>query len=165
MKRVALVLLSLALVRCADRVTEPLPAQSSARTASIPAASRFDLTGPMPRPQRAYRNLFAYYEPPAVIAPPVFTPTPPPVTVVEPSPAPPAVEIPPPPQFPYPYNGPFGPDEHPIAAFVRDGEVRTVRAGERIDDQFTLRTIGIESVEVEARGWEQLMTIGMSSAL
>jgi hypothetical protein len=57
-------------------------------------------------------------------------------------------EQPPPPRFPYRYIGRFGPDRNPIAAFARDGEIATVRRGDRLGG-FTLRHIGVESVEVE----------------
>jgi hypothetical protein len=60
------------------------------------------------------------------------------------------VEVPRRPPFPYRYIGRFGPETNPIAAFSRDGEVITVRAGDRIGPDFVVRAIGIETVEVEA---------------
>jgi len=93
------------------------------------------------------RNLFAYriHERPAVTMPipdpaPVLV-TPPPIVIVEPP-------VPLPIPFPYRYFGTFGPAHNRVAAFKRDGDIITLRAGERIGD-FVLRTIGIESAEVE----------------
>lgn len=94
------------------------------------------------------RNLFAYrvreqsvithrmmnLEPMMVVAAPVE-----PVAAPAPAPLP----------FSYRYIGTFGPPHNSVAAFSRDGEVLTVRTGERIGD-FVLRRIGIESVEVES---------------
>ncbi len=99
---------------------------------------------------RAYtlrRNLFDYVEAPPVRAErAVFIPAPEPQRVevvaarLEP-------EAPPPPRFPYRFIGRFGPDSNPVAAFARDGEVVTARRGDRVGG-FTLRHVGIESVEV-----------------
>ena len=102
------------------------------------------------RATRGTRNLFAYADQPRppLHAPPVAAPAPPPV-IVEPVVAP-LVEERPRARFTHRYIGRFGTDRQPIAAFVRDGEVVTVRAGERIDERFILREIGIESVQVEA---------------
>ena len=63
--------------------------------------------------------------------------------------APQQPEAPPRVRFTHRYIGRFGPEHRPIAAFSRNGEIVTVRVGERIDDQFVLRSIGIESAEVE----------------
>jgi hypothetical protein len=92
------------------------------------------------------RNLFAYPvdEQPVILARAVVQEPPAlatPAAVVEAS-------APQPMPFPYRYIGTFGPPHHPVAAFKRDGEVVTVFRGERIGD-FVLRSIGIESVEVE----------------
>lgn len=93
------------------------------------------------------RNLFAYrvHERPAYVAPPVVETSGPIVitATVEPLPV-----APPPIPFPYRYIGRFGPPQNVVAAFTREGEVLTVRAGDRIG-AFVLRTIGLESVEIE----------------
>lgn len=94
------------------------------------------------------RNLFAYrtHEPTVITHHVIAHPTPsviaPPAEIV------PAV-VPEPPPFPYRYIGKFGPPQNPVAAFSRDHDVLTVRTGERVGD-FVLRTIGLESVEVES---------------
>lgn len=97
------------------------------------------------------RNLFSYREPPPVVVAHVAEPVAVPVAVAEfvpPPPPEPAEPVIPP--FPWRYIGRFGRDDNPVAAFVRDGDVKTVRIGDRIDAQYVLRGIGIESVDVES---------------
>lgn len=101
-------------------------------------------------PVRSTRNLFAFRElevpraepavfhpPAAIVDAPVITPQP-------------MVEERPRLRFMHRYIGKFGPEDHPIAAFARDGQIVTVKIGERIDDHFVLRSVGMESVEVDA---------------
>ena len=98
-------------------------------------------------PSRGGRNLFAYrvHEQPVMATraiehvAPILPP--PHETIVE-TPAPQPIP------FPYRYIGTFGPPHRRVAAFKRDGDVVTVFAGQRIGE-FTLRSIGMESVEVE----------------
>jgi hypothetical protein len=98
---------------------------------------------------RSTRNLFGYVEraepvtrpavfhpPPAVVAPAVIVQQP--------------MEERPRARFTHRYIGRFGPDHRPIAAFARDGQIVTVRVGERIDEKFVLRSIDMESVQVDA---------------
>jgi hypothetical protein len=97
------------------------------------------------------RNLFAYVERSAPetirdVAPPVVNAVLPPPLVAAPIPTI-AAETPPP--FRYRFIGSFGTRAVRIAAFVRDGEVVTARAGEHVGADFVLRSIGMESVEVE----------------
>jgi hypothetical protein len=68
--------------------------------------------------------------------------------------------------FPYRYIGVFGPAGDPIAAFTRDGGVVTVRGGERIDSQFALRSIDLESVMVESvvGGRTESVRVGLGAA-
>jgi hypothetical protein len=99
---------------------------------------------------RSTRNLFGYVEQPApVTKPAVFHPPPVPVVAAPAAIVPQPVERPRAP-FTHRYIGRFGPDHRPIAAFARDGQVVTVRVGERIDERFVLRSIDLESVQVEA---------------
>jgi hypothetical protein len=114
---------------------------------SIPAVIRSH--GHVESSSQGNRNLFDYRsEPPTVIAhvvPPADAPTmPPAVERPLPQPVQPAR-----PQFTYRYFGRFGPEENPIAAFSRDGEIVTVRPGDPIDRDFVLRSIQMESVDVE----------------
>ena len=95
------------------------------------------------------RNLFAYRanEQPAIATRIVHTPPPPiraavqPAIVEEPSALQPVA-------FPYRYIGTFGPPHHRVVAFKSDGDIHTLFVGDRIG-AFTVRAIGIESVEVE----------------
>jgi hypothetical protein len=74
-----------------------------------------------------------------------------PVAIASVTPPPPAEpEEPAVAPFPWRYIGRFGREDNPVAAFVRDGDVKTVRIGDRIDAQYVLRGIGIESVDVES---------------
>ena len=78
----------------------------------------------------------------------VIAQAPPVVTVAAPAIVATAPAEPPPPRFEHRYIGRFGPERDPIAAFSLNGEVLTVRRGDRIGDRFVLRSIGLESVEV-----------------
>lgn len=127
-----------------------------------PAAEPSSVVRPVPISGASLgkRNLFAYavHEQPVIIArsavqEPTAIATPAPVAEA-PAPQP----IP----FPYRYIGTFGPPQHPVAAFKRDGDVVTVFRGERVGD-FVLRSIGIESVEVE--GPDGLRRVPLTSDL
>lgn len=135
-----------------EREAEPAPAPRMQRLVvqSEPAAVE-----PVPEIRRVpldagslgQRNLFAYRvreQPVAHVIvhrePVVVTPTA--IVVREEPPAPEPIP------FPYRYIGTFGPAHHRLAAFKRDGDIVTVRAGERVGD-FVLRSIGLESAEVE----------------
>lgn len=93
------------------------------------------------------RNPFGYIEPkPQVVVAqaPVAS-----VAVIEPPPVTATVPVEPPlPRFEHRYIGRFGPERDPIAAFSLNGDVITVRRGDRIGERFVLRSIGLESVEV-----------------
>ena len=131
-------------------------AEVAQETAPAPArVAGFEL----PRTSAGKRNLFAYRE----AAPrPVVTYTPPPAIVAAPAPLP-AIEAPPEPrpQFAYRFIGTFGTRDTRFAAFSRDGEVITVRPGRKIGTDFVLRSIGVESVEVEnTRGATMRVALG-----
>jgi hypothetical protein len=93
------------------------------------------------------RNPFGYVEPPpqvAIAQAPIAAPV-----VIEPPPAVATQPVEPPlPRFEHRYIGRFGPERDPIAAFSLNGDVITVRRGDRIGERFVLRSIGFESVEV-----------------
>jgi hypothetical protein len=115
---------------------------------------------------RSTRNLFAYREPEIPRAQPaVFHP--PPAIVAAPVPEPLLMEERPRLRFTHRYIGRFGPKDRPIAAFAHDGEIVTVKVGGRIDDHFVLRSVGMESVEVEAsiNGEIQTERVALSSSL
>ena len=90
------------------------------------------------------RNVFAYDDPPPVVAQPEPVPV---VVAPEPVPViaePVAPEPPRPPAFPYRVLGRVG----PFAVLTRDGEITNVKAGDTIGGEFVLRSIGAESVEI-----------------
>lgn len=127
-------------------VTEP-----STDAAPAPVIAAVQAVDNRRAPSHGDRNLFSYREAPPVIVARVAEPVPVPVPVAEfvpPPPPEPAEPVIPP--FPWRYIGRFGRDDNPVAAFVRDGDVKTVRIGDRIDAQYVLRGIGIESVDVES---------------
>jgi hypothetical protein len=108
------------------------------------------------------RNLFAYREAPAprvyaIVEEPTPTATPTPVVVAV------VPETPPQPRFAYRFIGTFGTRDKRLAAFTRDGEVIAVRAGGKIGSEFVLRSIALESVEVQplaAPGAAQRVALG-----
>ena len=137
------------------RFEEP-PPQSNPRVAPV-IAQRNEPAEPPPAIERpsvvpavslGRRNLFAYrqHERPAIAAAPRAIEPPPALpesraAITEPS-------TPPPVPFPWRYIGTFGPAHDRLAAFKRDGDILTIRPGQRLGG-FVLRRIGIESVEVE----------------
>ena len=97
------------------------------------------------------RNLFAFLEPPPPEKPRVL-----PAVALRASVAPFVAQPPSPPPFPYRYIGTFGPRESAFAVFTRDGEVINARVGATIGERFTLRRIGIESVDLAWGGPSEL---------
>ena len=98
-----------------------------------------------------HRNVFTFVEAPPITHPVVVAHTaPPPITTppVVTASAPPAPAAPQPPEFTMRCIGRFGPDHAPLAAFAGDHEVINARVGETIAEQFIVRAIGIESVEI-----------------
>ena len=98
------------------------------------------------------RNLFAYFEPPPPsvetrhVLPTVAVPAM--IAAAQPL----VIEPPSPPPFPYRYVGTFGPRDNAFAVFARQGEVVDIRVGDTIVERFTLRHIGIESVDLSWGG-------------
>jgi hypothetical protein len=109
------------------------------------------------------RNIFAYDEPPAIETA-RRRPAPADVTASRAVTSAPTEPARPPKKFPYRFIGTFGPTDAPIAAFIGDGKVITVRIHQRIDDTYVLRSIGIESAEVQHSDGETLR-IGLSAAI
>lgn len=150
---------------------QPVPQSAGKPALSQPADVAVPLSVDRPvdlsHAARSTRNLFAYREPEIRRAQPaVFHP--PPVVVAAPVTAPPpVVEERPRLRFTHRYIGRFGPKDRPIAAFARDGEIVTVTVGGRIDDHFVLRSVGVESVEVEAsvNGEVQTERVALSSSI
>jgi hypothetical protein len=160
-------------IRGMQRDGVPQPRLSSEKAAAAVTALQSEPMPHLEQPQaisaatrRSSRNLFAYREletpRPAVVVPAQLAVTVVPIATPPPQPR---IEEPERPQFAHRYIVRFGPDAHPIAAFVRDGQVITVRVGERIDEQFVLRSIGMESVEVEAGAGGGPIRVGLGTSL
>jgi hypothetical protein len=81
--------------------------------------------------------------------------------------APPVAEVKPGPRFGHRFIGRFGTADRPIAAFVRDGEIVTLRVGDPIDDRYVFRSIGIGSIDVETTvdGEPQLERIPLADSV
>jgi hypothetical protein len=127
----------------------PVAIASSVEAESLPRLS-VDHPAYASSQTRSTRNLFGYVERAVPVPAPVVRPLPAPMVVAPPAAlAAPAVEQPRL-RFAYRFIGRFGPNDRPVAAFSRDGEVVTARIGDRVGEHFVLRSIGIESVEVEA---------------
>ena len=95
------------------------------------------------------RNPFQYVEPPPAPVKRVATP----VVVAPPQPpqiasAPAMPTQPAPPRFPYHFIGRFGHDDDPIVALVSDDRVVIAQAGDTIDGEFIVRSIGLRSIEI-----------------
>ncbi len=154
--------------------TSPLP-QPVPQSAGKPAPSQPDVALPLSvdkpvdlsHAARSTRNLFAYREPEIPRAQPAVFHPPPAIVAAPVMPRPSVVEEPPRLRFTHRYIGRFGPKDRPIAAFARDGEIVTVTVGGRIDDHFVLRSVGVESVEVEAsvNGEIQTERVALSSSI
>ena len=161
--RIALLLVAAAVLGWfarSARIVDVAPAPAAAPAASeAPAHMSAEQPARIQRPALAggslgSRNLFAYRErvvPPSrtvVAHVPVLPPEPVVAQAVEAAPAPP-----PAPRFPWRFIGSFGTRERRLAAFSRDGEVITAREGQKVGGEFVLRSIGLESVEVQPAGF------------
>jgi hypothetical protein len=144
-------------------VTKAVAAQSSDAPVQLSVDRPVDLS----HTAGSTRNLFAYREPEIPPARPAVFQPPPVVVDVPVAPPPVIVEERPRLRFPHRYIGRFGPKDRPIAAFARDGDIVTVKVGGRIDDRFVLRSVGVESVDVEASVNGELQTerVALSSSL
>ena len=86
------------------------------------------------------------------IPPPTPTPTWAPVTdmvgVWQPPTPPPPTPTPLPPAINFKFIGTFGPKENPFAVFLLNDQLFNARKGDVIYDQFILRRVGYESVDI-----------------
>jgi len=149
---------------------QPRPTAQVALSEPADVAPRLSVDRPadLSHSARRTRNLFAYREAETPRArPAVFHPPPPAEIVAAPVTVPPLQEERPRLRFTHRYIGRFGPEHRPIAAFARDGKIVTVKIGDRIDDHFVLRSVGMESVEVEAsmNGEAQIERVALGSSL
>jgi hypothetical protein len=149
-------------------LSQPVPQTAMSEPVDTAPQLSVDRPADFSHAARSTRNLFAYREQEIPRAQPVVFHPPPAEIVAAPVTAPPPqVEERPRLRFTHRYIGKFGPEHRPIAAFARDGKIVTVKVGDRIDDHFVLRSIGMESVEVEAlvNGEIQTERVSLASPL
>jgi hypothetical protein len=119
----------------------------------VPSISKEDLRPRAPRSGSGERDLFDLREPTQTPAP-TATPAPPPPPepgdprYVGPLPPPPPTPTPAPPAIPFKFIGSFGPRERPIAVLGAGDRLVNARAGDKVFDQFILRRVGFESIDV-----------------
>jgi hypothetical protein len=96
------------------------------------------------------RNLFDFRDPSPV---PTIPPTP--TRTIPPTFGPPAPTATPgptftpvPPEIPFKFVGTFGPRDNPIATLVAGDQVVNAREGQTVFDQFVIRKVGYESLDV-----------------
>lgn len=65
------------------------------------------------------------------------------------------------PRFEYRFIGRFGFAHDPIAAFVRDGSVITVRRGDTIDGRFVVKAISANDVEIGVINQEETLRLSL----
>jgi hypothetical protein len=126
----------------------------------VQAISPEDLRPRLTGPVSTSRDLFDPREP---TKPPLPTPTPPPPPppapgdprFVGPLPPPPPTPTPAPPAIPFKFIGTFGPRERPIAVLVAGDRIVNARAGDTVFDQFILRKVGYESIDVGFVGFPE----------
>jgi hypothetical protein len=108
---------------------------------------------PSGRAAGAGRDLFDF-RPPTERPLPTPTPPPPPPPApgdagfVGPLPPPPPPPTPAPPDIGFRFIGSFGPRERPIAVLVLGDQVVNARAGDVVFDQFIVRKVGYESIDI-----------------
>jgi hypothetical protein len=120
----------------------------------VPLISPDDLDPrPSGRAAGAGRDLFDF-RPPTERPLPTPTPPPPPPPApgdagfVGPLPPPPPPPTPAPPDIGFRFIGSFGPRERPIAVLVLGDQVVNARAGDVVFDQFIVRKVGYESIDI-----------------
>ncbi len=119
----------------------------------VTSISKDDLRPRPPRAASGERDLFDPREPTHTPAPTATPPPPPPPEpgdprYVGPLPPPPPTPTPAPPAIPFKFIGSFGPRERPIAVLGAGERLVNARAGDKVFDQFILRRVGYESIDV-----------------
>jgi len=120
----------------------------------LPTFNKGDFDPPAPRPgELGSRNPFDLRAP-TPVPPPAPTPAPPPPPppgsgmFVGPMQPPPPTPTPMPPPINFKFIGTFGPKDHPVAVLVLNDQLVNARAGDVVFEQFILRRIGFESVDI-----------------
>lgn len=131
----------------------PKPPQKTPSIDDISAVDARDLDPLAPRTGGPPRNIFDLRAP-TPIPPPTPTPAPPPPPApgsggfIGPMPPPPPTPTPLPPTIPFKFIGTFGPKDRPFAVLVNGDQILNARAGDVVFDQFILRRVGYESIDI-----------------
>jgi hypothetical protein len=128
--------------------------EKTATADDVPIVRPQDLEPVKPRAATApLRNIFDQRAP-TPVPPPPPTPAPPPppapgaAQFVGPVPPPPPTPTPLPPAITFKFIGTFGPKDHPIAVLLLGDQIVNARVGDVVFDQFIVRRIGYESLDV-----------------
>lgn len=145
----------------ADRAASnprPKPLQ---RTPSVDDISTVDVRDFDPLAPRSSgappRNIFDLRAP-TPIPPPTPTPAPPPPPppgsggFIGPMPPPPPTPTPLPPTITFKFIGTFGPKDRPFAVLINGDQLINARVGDVVFEQFIVRRIGYESVDIGFSG-------------
>ena len=150
-----------------DIAAEPAPARPRAGSSKknvtaedVPSISPEDLRPRPPHSVSTERDLFDLREPTRP-PPPTPTPAPPPPPqpgdprYVGPLPPPPPTPTPAPPPISFKFVGSFGPRDRPIAVLAAGDRIVNARAGDTVFEQFILRRVGYESIDVGFVGFPE----------
>jgi hypothetical protein len=126
----------------------------------------FDVTRSSPKPGE--RNLFDLRAPSPTPAP-TATPAPPPPPApgdprfIGPLPPPGPTPTPRPPEITFKFLGTFGPRDKPIAVLAQGSDTINAREGDVVFQQFVIRKIGYESIDVGFIGpWKETRRLGLT---
>lgn len=139
------------------------PVQAGERRKADPAESPLPVIGlsrvqnPEPEPGLGDRDLFDFATP---LPPPTLAPTPPPVTIATMAPSPTLPTPPPLPPMNIKYIGAVERKGAKVAMLMTDkSEVLTGQAGEVVGNRFRIVKIGLESVDIQEVGSDQVRRI------
>jgi hypothetical protein len=134
----------------------------------VPVLSATDFTVERSSPKGAERNLFDPRAPSPTPAP-TATPAPPPPPgpgdprFIGPLPPPGPTPTPRPPEITFKFLGTFGPRDKPIAVLAQGSDTVNAREGDVVFQQFVIRKIGYESVDVGFLGpWKETRRLGLT---
>jgi len=134
----------------------------------VPGLSRKDFDVERSSPKGTERNLFDLRAPSPTPAP-TATPAPPPPPgpgdprFIGPLPPPGPTPTPRPPEITFKFLGTFGPRDKPIAVLAQGSDTVNAREGDVVFQQFVIRKIGYESVDVGFIGrWKETRRLGLT---
>lgn len=132
--------------------TSRIRGSQAAEQALVDRVVDLDLAALAPKPGHVEigRNPFRFGAKPAPPAPPRLAPRPDPIEPPKPIEPPPPVDLgPQPPSADHlAYLGSFGPRSGQIAVIRGRDDIWTARAGDVLEDQFIVKRIGLESIDI-----------------